>query len=85
MGFFQLLFNGKTMENLQKSVTSLSSFWCSQAATIRRIRRILQPCLLRKGEQLMKNLMGTLTAACINPEIMLRPGTSQIIQVIGPV
>lgn len=27
------------------------------------------------GEQLMKNLMGTLTAACINPEIMLRPRT----------
>ena len=25
------------------------------------------------GEQLLKNLTGTLTAACINPEIMLRP------------
>ncbi|CAJ1451130.1 unnamed protein product, partial [Effrenium voratum] len=27
------------------------------------------------GEQLMKNLTGTLTAACVNPEIMLRPRT----------
>lgn len=27
------------------------------------------------GEQLLKNLTGTLTAACINPEIMLRPRT----------
>ncbi|CAE8599542.1 unnamed protein product, partial [Polarella glacialis] len=27
------------------------------------------------GEQVLKNLAGTLTAACINPEIMLRPRT----------
>eukprot|EP00931_Biecheleriopsis_adriatica_P063933 TRINITY_DN3880_c0_g1_i1.p1 TRINITY_DN3880_c0_g1~~TRINITY_DN3880_c0_g1_i1.p1 ORF type:complete len:876 (-),score=197.09 TRINITY_DN3880_c0_g1_i1:78-2705(-) len=27
------------------------------------------------GEQVLKNLQGTLTAACINPEIMLRPKT----------
>jgi len=27
------------------------------------------------GEQVLKNLSGTLTAACINPEIMLRPRT----------
>jgi len=27
------------------------------------------------GEQLMRNLTGTLTAACINPQIMLRPHT----------
>lgn len=27
----------------------------------------------RAGEQLMRNLTGTLTAACINPQIMLRP------------
>eukprot|EP00930_Biecheleria_cincta_P055625 TRINITY_DN41930_c0_g1_i1.p1 TRINITY_DN41930_c0_g1~~TRINITY_DN41930_c0_g1_i1.p1 ORF type:complete len:914 (-),score=247.43 TRINITY_DN41930_c0_g1_i1:57-2798(-) len=29
------------------------------------------------GAQILKNLSGTLTAACINPEIMLRPTTQQ--------
>lgn len=32
------------------------------------------------GAQILKNLSGTLTAACINPEIMLRPKTQQNIE-----
>eukprot|EP00913_Durusdinium_trenchii_P022993 g21589.t1 len=35
------------------------------------------------GEQLMKNLTGTLTAACINPELMLRPQTETELDLKG--